>query len=205
MSNDVKITYVNKSYNPNNPTIFVFTKNQIPTFDPLKDGIAWKAFPDIGKGSSNSFVYPMKTYVQAMWGVGNKTQLLDAKIGKSYAVKKDETGIVLTEYLAASQSTNIEVINMVKVRDGVRAQIIKDRTRLIEENISAYDQKATFILHPKLYWGIASGIQEGQTISSAFLDCDFFWEQELEGVSETTVTLTGNLKEGYRFNMENIG
>ena len=37
MSTDVKITYINKSVNPARPTVFVFTKNQIPTFDALKD------------------------------------------------------------------------------------------------------------------------------------------------------------------------
>lgn len=35
---DVKITYVNNSLNTDNPTIFVFTKNEVPTFDVLVDG-----------------------------------------------------------------------------------------------------------------------------------------------------------------------
>lgn len=35
---DVKITYVNNSLNPDQPTIFVFSKNLVPTFDVLVDG-----------------------------------------------------------------------------------------------------------------------------------------------------------------------
>lgn len=37
-STDVKVTYVNNSMNPDQPTIFVFTKNLVPTFDVLVDG-----------------------------------------------------------------------------------------------------------------------------------------------------------------------
>lgn len=37
-STDVKVTYVNNSLNPDQPTIFVFAKNVVPTFDVLVDG-----------------------------------------------------------------------------------------------------------------------------------------------------------------------
>ena len=37
-STDVKVTYVNNSLNTDNPTIFVFSKNLVPTFDVLVDG-----------------------------------------------------------------------------------------------------------------------------------------------------------------------
>jgi len=67
------------------------------------------------------------------------------------------------------------------------------------KNIVAYRQKATFVLHPKLHWGLASEIQEGEDLSSAVLDSDHFFEQDLEGVSEVTVALTGNAEEGYEF------
>ncbi len=40
MSNQIKITYVNRSMNEDLPKIFLFLKNEIPTFDALKDGLA---------------------------------------------------------------------------------------------------------------------------------------------------------------------
>ena len=36
MSNQIKITYVNRSMNEDLPKIFLFLKNEIPTFDALK-------------------------------------------------------------------------------------------------------------------------------------------------------------------------
>ncbi|MGD2085910.1 MAG: hypothetical protein PVH61_06985 [Candidatus Aminicenantes bacterium] len=203
MSTDVKITYVNNSGNTDKPSIFVFTKNLVPTFDVLKDGVAWRVMPDIGKGSSSCFVYPIITTVQAMWGDCNKTRTLDATIGKRYTVLEDDTGIVLVPNGDASQSTAIEVNSLVQVDGGIRAQLCKDGKVMMTKQIVAYDQKATFILHPKLYWGIASEIQEGQLISSAVLNTDNFFEQDIEGVLEAVVTLTGNAKEGYQFYVEN--
>ncbi len=198
MSTDVNITYVNNS-NPDQPTIFVFTKNLVPTFDVLKDGVAWRTMPDIGKGSSSCFVYPITTHVQAMWGDCNVTRSIQADIGKRYKVVEDDTGIVLQPDGGASDPTAIEVTSNVQVDGGIKAQLCKDGKVLMTKNIVAYDQKATFILHPKLYWGIASEIQEGQLISSAVLNTDHFFEHDIEGVTHATVTLTGNSKEGYQF------
>ena len=204
MSTDVKIKYVNSSMNPDEPTIFIFTKNEIPTFDVLKHGIAWRTLRNIGKGSSTCIVYPVTSYVQAMWGTCNKTQMLSASIGKRYAVEKDSTGIILTEAGQASQPTAIEISSLVNVEGGIRAQLVKDGSVLMEKKIVAYGQKATFILHPKLYWGVASEIQDGQAISSAVLNTDQFWVQDIEGVNSATVTLMGNPNEGYKFVVENI-
>jgi hypothetical protein len=60
------------------------------------------------------------------------------------------------------------------------------------------------VLHPKLYWGVASEIQEGQAIGSAVLNTDQFWVQDIEGVNNATVTLMGNPNEGYHFVVDNI-
>jgi hypothetical protein len=84
----------------------------------------------------------------------------------------------------------------------VSVHLSKDGRTIISKNIVAYGQKATFVLHPKLYWGIASEIQEGMELSSAVLDTDDFFEQNLEGVSDVTVGLYGNAKDGYQFKIE---
>jgi hypothetical protein len=159
--------------------------------------------PDIGKGSSSSFVFPITTQVQAMWGTCNATKRIDATVGKRYTVLEDDTGIVLELNGDASQSTAIEINSIVNVEGGVTAQLLKDGKVLMQKKIVAYGQKATFILHPKLYWGIASEIQEGQSFSSAVLNTDHFFEQDIEGITSAKVTLTGNPKEGYRFIVEN--
>ncbi len=204
MSTDVQVTFINNSMNPDKPTVFVFTKNKVPTFDALVDGVVWRVMPNIGKGASSRFVYPIESAVRAMWGDGNATQMLEAQIGQRYTVLEDNTGIVLQHDGQASQPTAIEVHNRVQVPGGVQAQIYGDGNVLMRTTIVAYGQKATFVLHPKLYWGIASEIQPGQTIASAVLHTDRFFEQDIEGVSKTFVRLTGNPKDGYEFVVENV-
>ena len=199
MGLDVKITYINNSWNRDKPTIFVFAKNQAPTFNVLEHGVAWRTISRIGRKSSSCFIYPQKTHVQAMWGEGDKTGILEAAPGQRYTVLEDDTGIVLAHTGKATQANAIEVDSQVEVKDGIRAQILKRGSPLMVKNIIAYGQKATFILHPILYWGIAAEIQEGQGIGSAVLNTDRFWAQNIEEISEATVTLVGNATEGYRF------
>ncbi len=203
MSTEVKINFINQSVNSDMPVIFVFTKNMVPTFDVLRHGIAWRVLDNVNKGSVSSFIFPIETSVQAMWGGYNKTEQLKSEIGKRYSVINSDGGIVLVKNGNASQKNAIEVNSQVHVDGGIQAQLFKDGRVMMTKNIVAYDQKATFILHPKLYWGIAHEIQEGSQLSTAVLSSDHFFEQDLEGVTETNVVLTGNAKDGYQFVIEN--
>lgn len=198
----VFITYVNNSLNPDQPDVFVFVKNAIPTFDTMRDGIAWRVLPNIGKGSSSEFIFPRIGTVQATWGDGNITTSLPAKAGARYAVQEDPTGLVLLPNGTASQTTAVEVNLQAQVDGGIVAQLMRDGLLLLQKHVATYGQKATFVVQPKLYWGIASEIQEGQSLSTAVLETDLFFEQDLEGVSQATVTLTGNPKDGYQFEVD---
>ncbi len=204
MSLNTEITYVNKSMNKDLPTIFVFTKNEVPTFDALKEGVAWRVIPDIGRASSSSFVFPIETSVSATWQDGqNKTKELSSTIGKRYTVAKNDTGIVLETNGNASDTNSVEVTNDINVPNGVSAQLYKDGKLMMEKKIVGFGQKATFVLKPKLYWGIASEIQEGQLLNSAVLNSEHFFVQDLEGVSKAIVSLNGNEEDGYSFRIEN--
>jgi len=203
MSTDIEITYVNKSMNNDLPTVFVFTKNETPTFDALKEGVAWRVIPDIGRSSSSSFVFPIVTEVGATWQGGqNKTQVLSSTIGKRYTVSKDATGVVLAANGSASDTKSIDISNDVNVQNGISAQLYKDGKLMMEKKIVGNGQKATFVLKPKLYWGIASEIQESQLLNSAVLNTDNFFEQDLEGVTKAIISLNGNAKDGYSFKIE---
>ena len=199
----VFITFVNEAEPPDQPTIFVFAKNATPTFDELTDGIAWRVMPNVGTGSSSMFVYSLVSTVQAMWGSGNSTSPLVAEIGRRYVVEEDATGIVLVPSGSASQPNAIEVSLQVQVAGGIKAQLLNGDKVFMQEIVVAYGQKATFIVEPKLYWGIASDIQEGQSIGTAVLQTDAFFEQNLAGVTGATVTLTGDPTTGYQFEVEN--
>lgn len=203
MSSNIEITYINKSMNKDLPKIFVFTKNETPTFDALKDGVAWRVIPNIGRESSSSFVFPIETKIGATWMSGqNKTKVLNSVIGKRYTVSKDDAGIVLAENGNASDTKSIDVNNDINVPNGISAQLYKDGKLMMEKKIVGFGQKATFVLKPKLYWGVASEIEESQLLNSAVLNTDHFFEQNLEGVSKVTVSLNGNAEDGYSFKIE---
>lgn len=203
MGSKVKITYVNKSMNKDLPKIFLFVKNEIPTFDCLKEGVAWKVIEDVGRESSCQFTFPIETEVCASWNKGTcSTRKLLSNIGGKYTVLKDDTGITIIPDGSAGDTKSIDVGNDVHVDNGISVDFYKDGNLMITKNIVGYGQKATFVLHPKLYWGIASEIQEGEQLSSAVLDSDHFFEQNLEGASNVTIALYGNAKDGYQFKIE---
>ncbi|MFR9189698.1 MAG: hypothetical protein ACLVL7_05195 [Anaerotruncus massiliensis (ex Togo et al. 2019)] len=60
MPGDVQITYTNQSMNLDQPKVFLFTRNEIPTFDSLKNGVAWKVIERVGRGSSCVFPSPRR-------------------------------------------------------------------------------------------------------------------------------------------------
>ena len=201
---DTQITYINKSINRDVPKIFIFASNAIPSFDTLKEGVAWRVIPDIGRASSSSFVFPIETSVSATWQDGqNKTKELSSTIGKRYTVAKNDTGIVLETNGNASDTNSVEVTNDINVPNGVSAQLYKEGKLMMEKKIVGFGQKTTFVLKPTLYWGVASEVQEGQPLNSAVLTSDQFFPQNLEGVSKATVSLNGNAEEGYSFKIEN--
>jgi len=200
MSNSVKITYVNDSANQDLPKVFLFLKNEIPTFDALREGVAWRVIEDVGRGSSCEFVYPIETSVSASWSDNTcRTALLESSIGKRYCVTEDDTGITILSSGDAGDTRSIDIVNDIHVSGGISADLYKDGKLMMRKNIVAYGQKATFVIHPKLYVGLASEIQEGELLNSAVLNSDRFQELDLEGLTELTFALTGNAKDGYEF------
>ncbi|NNG44942.1 hypothetical protein HJP15_18810 [Pseudoalteromonas sp. NEC-BIFX-2020_002] len=200
---DTQITYINKSLNKDMPKIFVFATNELPSFNALQDGIAWKVISKIGRESMSRFTYPAQTKIFASWEDDcNQTKALNCTQGKRYTVTETNTGIVLVENGNAVRSDEIELTNEIKVQNGVSAYLSKNDSVLVKKNIVAYGQKASFRLLPKLYWGIASEINQSDAIGSAVLDSDNFFVQNLESVSMATVSLNGNAKEGYTFKIE---
>lgn len=203
MSSNIKITYTNRAINLNSPKIFIFAKNEIASFDVLKEGYAWKVIEKIGCESSCEFEYPIATEVCAAWNNGEcKTKKMTANIGEKYVVKEDNTGIIIDRDDNATNSKSIDVCNKIHVKNGVSVQLYKTGRLLVTKKVVGFDQKATFILKPKLYWGIASEIKEGQALSSAIINSHNFYELNLEGVSEIKLGLYCNPEYGYHFKIE---
>lgn len=203
MSTNVHITYVNRSMNTDLPKIFVFTKNEVPTFDALKDGVAWKVIEKIGRESSCDFRFPIETQVRASWNEGTcKTKALPTDIGSHYVVSQKDTGVIIERDGDAGNVRSLDVSNDIHVKNGINVELYKDGRLMMCKSIVGYNQKASFVIHPKLYWGVASEIQEGELLNSAVLHSDHFFEQNLEGVSNVVIGLYGNAEEGYQFKIE---
>lgn len=201
--NFIRIKYVNRSMNRDMPKIFLFLKNGIPTFDALREGVVWKVIENVDCGSSCTVVFPIETMVSASWADRTcQTPMIKSSIGSGYAVLDSKTGIILEAVGNAGNTRSIDVVNKVHVENGINVDLYKDGRLIITKQTVAYGQKASFVLYPRLYWGLASEIQEGAQISSAVLSSDRFFEQDLKGMSEVTVALYGNAEEGYQFKLE---
>ena len=110
----------------------------------------------------------------------NKTKKLLSTVGKRYTVSKNDAGIVIEAKGNASNSRSIDVNNNTNLSGGISVSFYKDGKLMLKKKIEKYGQKETFVLRPKLYWGIASEIQEGELINSAVLNTDHFFELELD-------------------------
>ncbi|MBW8186320.1 hypothetical protein [Shewanella nanhaiensis] len=199
------IKFINNSTNKNLFSIIITAKNNISTFDMVTDGIAWRVLKNIGRGSQSSFKYNSNYSIRAGWDNGeNVTSLLKAQTGKKYQVTNNNTGIILQNIGNTNSTEEIELINNIKVDDGVLAQIFNDNKIIMGKKSVGYGQSAVFKPSNKLYWGIASEIDEGKGLSSksAVLNSNSFFELDLDGISDALVSLNGNAKDGFFFQTE---
>ncbi len=173
---DVKITYVNHSGGKDTPAVFLFTKNEPPSFDTRKDGVSKRAFERVGCSSRTKAAFPVSAKAIASWDGGScQTVYLAAEIGGD---------------TAATDST------------GINGDFDKDGHTMMAKNILACGRKAIFMLLPKFYWGLTSEAQEGGQFGSAALNSASFYGLDLEGLTEVTVGLYGNAKDGYKFKID---
>ncbi|WBX77721.1 hypothetical protein PG911_05530 [Tenacibaculum ovolyticum] len=204
LTQGTKITYVNKSANKNLPQVFVFAQNETPNFNSLKEGVAWEVIKDIGRGSRSNFYYSNdEHYVQATWDDNeNSTAQIIAQVGSKYHIVRDTTGIVLKSNGEASDTDSIEIVNDIEVVNGVTAQYCKNGLVMLEKNQVGYHQSAIFIPSNKIFFGLASEISEGDSLQSAILNTENFFELDLNGLSNVTISLNGNAQIGYQFQIE---
>jgi len=185
------------------PQIFVFAANDVVGFDHIQEGIAWRVIKNIGRGSCSSFQYEDFFQIRAAWNNGTSyTDTIDAKIGKHYSVIKNKTGIVLKANGDSINKDEIELTNDVEVNEGILAQLLNNGNVMIGKKRVGYSQSAFFKPSKKIYWGMASDVQEGKGLKSAVLNSSKFFELNLNGVSNVLVSLNGNAEKGYYFEVE---
>lgn len=199
MTTDIKITYINKSDDRDNPTVLVFMKPTESNFAAYST--AWQVIEDIGYNSWHKFTYTIDTSVVATWDDGKSgTFPLQASIGKSYVLKNTPGGFSLVDNNKLSPDNEFDVLNKVSTPDGISVVAFKDGSPIATKNQVARNQKAEFVLHPKLYFGVTSEYETGDIVDSAVMS-EEFTEISLEGLSSATIILQGNAANGYSFEL----
>ncbi|MFB8787305.1 MAG: hypothetical protein U7123_00240 [Potamolinea sp.] len=197
MATDIQILYVNKSNDQDNPSILVFQKPTESNF--AAESTAWQVIDSIGYNCWHKFTYTLDTEVQVLWDNGNSgTFPIATKNGKNYSLKQSNGGFTLEESGNSGASDEFDVTNKVSVKDGVCVVASKDGKAILKKQAIAKNQKAEFVFHPKLYFGLSSEYQVGDIVDSAVMSDDFK-DISLEGLQSLTVTLTGNATNGYAF------
>jgi len=162
---DVKITYVNRSAGKDAPAVFLFTENELPFFDTLKEDMPKRTFERAGCGSCA--VLPHNA--DASW----------------------EDGSCPAAYPAAEIGGY-----------GVSADFGKDECAIMAKSVVVRGRKVVIALLPKLDRGLVSEIREGGQFGFTALNSACFYELNLEGLTEVTVGLYGNAKDGYELKID---
>ncbi len=197
MTTDINILFVNQSNDRDNSNVLVFMKPTESNF--AAQSTAWQIIKDIGYNCWHKFTYTLNTSVIALWDGGKSgTFPIDTANGKTYALKQTKGGFSLEENGNGNTPNEFDVINKVSVPNGVSVIAFKDGNPILTKQTVAKGEKAEFVFHPKLYFGVSSEYQVGDVISSAVMSEDFK-EVSLEGLKSATVTMRGNAAKGYTF------
>jgi len=160
--------------------------------------------PNISNETSHNFSWTRDFQIEAVCQDNVlKTKKLPTSSGNRYNVCEDSAGITMHPTGKSSIEKSVQVCNTSCIKGGINANLYLNNKLLIKKHITALHQTATFIIHDKLYWGISQDIQEGKTLSLNTLNQDSFFELDMANITNATIILFGNSKDGYQFLVEN--
>jgi hypothetical protein len=197
MTTDINVLFVNKSNDEDNSNVLVFMKPTESNF--AAQATAWQVIDNIGYNCWHKFTYTLDTSVIATWDNGKSgTFPMDTTNGKTYALKQTKGGFSLEENGNGNAPNEFDVINKVGTPNGISVVAFKDGNPILTKNTVAKGEKAEFVFHPKLFFGLSSEYQVGDVLSSGVMS-EEFKEVSLEGLKSITVTMKGNPADGYTF------
>ncbi len=197
MSTNVDILFINKSNDEDNSNVLVFMKPTESNF--AAQATAWQVIKDIGYNCWHKFSYTLDTSVIALWENGKSgTFPMSTTNGKNYALKQTKGGFTLEENGNGNAPNEFDVINKIATPHGISVVAFKDGNPILTKNTVSKGEKAEFVFHPKLYFGLSSEYEVGDIVSSSVMS-EEFKEISLEGLKSITVTMTGNPANGYSF------
>ncbi len=195
MSGDIEILYVDKSNDESNATVLVFAK---PTeLNPSSESTAWQVIENIGYNSWHKFFYTSSTQVQALWDNDRSgTFPIEAVLGKNYSLKETDSGFALEEDGTSISPNQFSVTNKVSTPGGISVVALKDGKPFVTEGRVSKGERAEFLFHPHLYFGVISKQKTGDIVITVMSELK---EVSLEGLTNVTVTMKGDAVNGYTF------
>lgn len=185
---DIELTFINNSNDMNNSEIVIFQKNVATNFD--ETAVAWKVIKNCGRNWSHKFIYPMTNQIALADSYGNRSNLQDILPGQKWNAKQSNSGNTLTlDSQPASTQEELEIQNNLN-SGSVDAQVFKDGKLLVSKRALAPGQKAVFEIEPKIFIGVVSQIEEGQSMNSAVLS-EINHEINLFGITKANIIMTG--------------
>ena len=201
---DIKLKYYDLSNDNSNADVVIFQKNIAPAYENL--ATAWKVIRNCGRSNYHPFTFPLGLEINTRDSWGNHTPTLAADYGESYRLTLNPSGNELVHQGKATNSREIQVRNDLK-RGSMSACIYRDQRLLAIKNIVAPGQMAVFQFKPSIYIGLASQVEEGQTLNSAVLSASFT-ELSLFGIASADIVMTGGGAgpdaTPYAFRLENV-
>ena len=183
---DIRLNFVNRSNEQNNPDIVIFQKNGAGSSELA---IAWLVIRNCAPGDHHPFVFPVAMAVSCSDSWGNYTPQLPAQPGQLFALRQTTSGDVLAPSGPASVPTELQVLNGL-AQGAINAQIYRAGRLIALATSLAPQQKAAFRFAPTIWIGPAAQIEEGDVMNSAVLS-SIPTEISLLGIAGADIVMTG--------------
>ncbi|MCG6902654.1 MAG: hypothetical protein LJE68_08235 [Rhodobacter sp.] len=185
---DIKLNFVNLSYDTNNSSIVIFQQNIAEDFGDT--AVAWKVIENCGRQDNHPFLFPLQFQVAAKDAWGNITPQMPAYDGSAYEMIRDYSGDVLVQASFQARSpTEVEVLNNLE-QGSIDACCYKNGKLLATKLSLSPGQKAVFAFHPRIYIGVVSQVSEGDIMNSAIIQ-QVNTAINLLGIRSADIVMTG--------------
>jgi len=186
--NSTRLNFINRSNDRSNSRVVIFQKAEKTTFDELT--IAWKVIQNCGQGDYHPFVYEYNMQITSGDSYGNFTTPMTAYPGDRFDMILDPSGDILQKSSTPAASPSaVEVYNGLS-KGSLSANIYRSGMLLASKSVVAPGQKAVFDFKPSIYIGVASEVEQGQTMDSAVLS-EINKQIYLTGIASADLVMTG--------------
>jgi len=202
---DVRLKFINRSYDGHRREIVLFQKNLAAVEDLVT---AWKVIRYCGYEWSHPIVYPAGLEVASSDDDGNYSPRIPATHGQMLAVVPNPTGRG-RQLAIRGKSTSpleIQVLNGLS-RGALNFNVFRGGRILSRKSSVAPLQKAVFRFAPVLWIGAASQVAQGEEIDAATIG-GMNTQLPLPGIASADIVMSGGGPDpdatAYVFTMENI-